>query len=76
MDTEQISSPRLPQSKLYLKIIGILYISEHLNMQILSNEIEKVLKNNHIFNSIILASKPKIIKILPKSDMAIVWINI
>jgi len=76
MDAEQISSPRLPQSKLYLKIIGILYISEHSNVRILSNEIEKVLKNNHIFNSIILVSKPKIIKILPKSDMAIVWINI
>ena len=73
---KQISSPRLLQSKLYLKIISILYISEHSNVQILSDEIKKILKNNHIFNDIVLAFKPRIIKILPKSDIAIVWIDI
>jgi len=31
-DTEQVFSPRLPQSKSYLKIIGILYISKYSNM--------------------------------------------
>ena len=75
-DTDQISSPRLPQSKLYLKIVGILYISEHWNVWILPNEVEGILKANHVFNNIILASKPRIIKILPKSDMVIIWINI
>ena len=30
----------------------------------------------YIFNNIILALKPRIIKVSPKSDMAIVWINI
>jgi len=30
-DVENVSSPRLPQSKSYLKIIGILYISEKMN---------------------------------------------
>ena len=71
-DMEQISSSRLPQSKLYLKIIGIPYISKHSNVQILSDEIEKILKNNYIFNGIVLASKPRIIKVSPKSDIAIV----
>jgi len=30
-DADQVSSPRLPQSKSYLKIVGILYISERTN---------------------------------------------
>jgi len=73
---DQISSLRLPQSKLYLKIIGILYISELSNVQISPNKVESILKTNHIFNNIILASKPRIMKILPKSDIAIIWIDI
>ena len=75
-DVEQISSSRLPQPKLYLKIIGIPYISKHSNVWILSNKIKKILKNNHIFNGIALTSKSRIIKVLPKLDMAIVWIDI
>ena len=75
-DAEQVSSPRLPQSKSYLKIIGIPYISERSNIWILSDEIENILKNNHIFNNIILTSKPQVIKVLPKSNMAIIWIDI
>ena len=75
-DIEQISTPRLPQSKLYLKIVGISYISEHLNMLIMSEEVENTLKVNHVFNDIILASKLRIIKVSPKLDMTIIWINI
>ena len=67
-----ISFPRLPQSKSYLKIIGILYYVNSSNMHISSEDIERILKNNHIFNDIILASRPHIIKVSPKSDMAIV----
>ena len=75
-DAEQISSPRLPQSKSYLKIIGIPYNSENTNSCISSDNVESILKSNHIFNNIILTSKPRIIKISPKSDMAIIWIDI
>ena len=32
--------------------------------------------NNHIFNDIVLASRPRVIKVLPKLDMAIIWIDI
>jgi len=73
---EQIESPRLSQSKLYLKIIGILYLSKHTSSCITSDDIENFLKNNHIFNDIVLASKPRVIKVSPKSDMAIIWIDI
>ena len=75
-DVENVSLPRLLQSKSYLKIIGILYISKKINNQISSDDIENVLKNNHLFNDIVLASKPCIIKVSPKSNMAIIWINI
>ena len=45
-------------------------------MYISSEDIKHILKNNHIFNNIILASRPHIIKVSPKSDMAVVWIDI
>jgi len=67
---------QLPQFKSYLKIVGIPFNSEKTNSHILSNEIENVLENNHSFNNIVLASKPCVIKVSSKSDMAIVWINI
>jgi len=75
-DVEQILSSRLPQSKSYLKIIGISYNSENVNSHISSDNVESILKSNHIFNDIILVSKPCIIKVFPKSDMAIIWIDI
>ena len=71
-DAEQVSSPRLLQSKSYLKIIGILYINKKTNSCISSDNIKNVLKNNHLFNDIILASKPWVIKLSPKSNMAII----
>jgi len=75
-NTDKVSLARLPQSKLYLKIIGIPFISEKTNSRISSDKIEDIFKNNHLFNNIVLASKPYIIKVSPKSDMAIIWINI
>jgi len=75
-NADQISFPRLPQSKSYLKIIGISYLNEHSNMYISSEDIEKILKNNHIFNDIVLASRPRVVKVSSKSGMAIIWIDI
>ena len=69
---DQINSPRLPQSKLYLKIISIPYLSEVSNFHLLSDKVEIILKANHIFNNIVLALKPKVIKFSPKLDMSIV----
>jgi len=57
-DADQVSLPRLLQSKSYLKIVGIPYISKKTNSQILSDNIENVLKNNHLFNDIVFTSKP------------------
>jgi len=73
----QVEDSRLPKSKSYLKIIGIPFYP-HSNSQekLTSSDIKTVLKQNHIFNNISLTSKPRIIKVSPKSDMAIVWLDI
>ena len=68
--------PCLPQLKFYLKIIGISYLIKNINAPINSDVIETILKNNHIFNTALIASKLCIIKVLPKSDMAIVQLDI
>ena len=72
---DSIAPSRLSQLKSYLKIISISYFVNKLNMCISSKDIEHILKNNYIFNNIV-ASKMRIIKVLFKSDMAIVWIDI
>ena len=73
----QVEEPHLPKSKSYLKIIGIPFFS-HANSQekLTSNDIEMILEQNHIFNNISLVSKPRVIKVSLKSDMAIVWLDI
>ena len=74
-NTDKVSLAWLPQSKSYLKIVCIPFNSKKTNSHISSDEIENVLKNNHLFNNIVLASKLHVIKVSPKSNMAIVWID-
>jgi len=71
-----ITTSRLSQLKSYLKIVGIPYYVDKSNTCISLKDIECTLKNSHIFNNIIFTSKPRIIKISPKLDMAIIWIDI
>ena len=77
VNTLQVKEPQLPKSKSYLKIIGIPFYL-HVNSQeyLSSSDIESILKQNHIFNNISLASRPRVIKVSPKSDISIVWIDI
>jgi len=74
--TDQIELPRLPQSKSYLKIVSIPYLSEVTNTYLSSDNVEKILKANRIFNNIVLALKPRVIKVTFKSDISIIWIDI
>jgi len=64
----------LPKSKLYLKIIGLPHMMEQ--GVITPDTIESVLKELYLFKDIILASKPCIIKVFPKSDMTVIWVDI
>jgi len=45
-------------------------------MPIKLDDVESIIKITHVFNDVTLASKPRVIKAFPKSDMAIVWIDI
>ena len=76
INSNEVNSPRLFQSKLYLKVISLLYFQENTITTINSNVIENILKENYIFNNISLALKSKVIKISLKSNIAIIWIDI
>ena len=74
INSSLIESPRLPKSKSYMKIIGLPY---KINQDVISSDfIEGVLKETHLFNGVVLASKPCVIKASPKSDMAVIWVDI
>ena len=76
INLDSIKSPYLLMSKSYLKIIGLPYILEQTNSSVTPDIIKSIIKEMHIFNNIILALKSCIVKASPKSDMAIVWVNI
>jgi len=74
INLDSIESPCLPKSKSYMKIIGLPYSSE---LGVMSPDIiEGVLKNSHLFKNTTLALKPHVIKASPKSDKAVVWVDI
>ena len=75
VNTNNISPPWLPQSKSYLKILGIPYLTNN-GTPIAHNQIEEIIKRIHLFNNVILVSSPPVIKTSPKSDIAVIWINI
>lgn len=76
LDIKDIQDAQLPQSKSYLKILGILYLIKNTSTSIDFNVIEDIIKASHIFNDVKIAFKSHICKVSPKSDMAIVWIDI
>ena len=76
MDPKNIQEAHLPQSKSYLKILGISYLLEGTNIPIDSSVIESIIKATHIFNDIKITSKLHVVKVSPNSDMAIIWIDI
>ena len=72
MNVNNVQGTQLLQSKSYLKILSILYLIGSTNTLINTNIIETIIKTTHIFNNIQIASKLRVIKVSPKSDMAIV----
>ena len=72
IEANQVQSARLSQSESYLKIIDIPYLSEATNTCIILDNVERISKNNHIFNNVILVLKPRIIKVSPKLDIVII----
>ena len=72
IDSSNITSLRLLQSKYYLKILDIPYLVDNINLPIILNIIMWVIKIAYLFKDTILASHPYVIKASLKSDMAIV----
>jgi len=69
----QVEEPQLPKLKSYLKIIGIpFYPYDNSQECLMSSDIKTILKQNQIFDNISLASKPRVIKVSPKSNMSII----
>jgi len=52
------NTPYLPQSKSYLKIIGISYFLENTNTSISTDVIKMIIEDNYIFNNTAVALKP------------------
>lgn len=76
IDSNEIISPRLFQSKSYLKILDIPYLIKDTNLPIFADIIKIVIKSTYIFNNTVLAFRPQIIKVSLKLDMAIIWVDI
>ena len=74
VDSEDVMATKLPQSKSYIKILGILYIIEDINAPISFKIVEYILQSTHIFNDVVLTSKSRVIKASPKLDMVVIWI--
>ena len=55
VNVSDIMSPRLPQLKLYLKILSISYFVESTNLSVTSDIIERVIKISYIFDDTVLA---------------------
>ena len=72
VNLNDIISPKLSQSKFYLKILDISYFIDNTNLSIIFDIIKRVIKITYIFNNIVLASYPQVIKIFSKSNMTIV----
>ena len=69
-----IEVPRLPKSKSYMKIVRLPYNSK---LEVVTPDfIEGILKEIHLFKDVTLASKPHVIKVSPKSNKAVVWMDI
>lgn len=76
INSDEVHISHFFQSKSYLKITSIPYLLENTNTSISSNVVKSIIKSNHIFNNITVASKPYIIKVSSKLDIAIIWLDI
>ena len=72
VNSNNAMSSRLLQSKSYLKILDIPYLWKDANLSVTPNIIERVIKSTHIFDDTVLASYPQVIKVSPKSDIAVI----
>ena len=68
--------PRLPQSKSFLKVLGIHYWDSKTSLPITPAQVAEALSSSPLFEGVTLASMPRIMKASPSSDMSVIWIDI
>ena len=68
--------PRLPQSKSFLKVLGVPYWDSKTSLPVTPAQVAEVLSSSPLFEGITLASMPRIMKASPSSDMSVIWIDI
>ena len=64
--------PRLPQSKSFLKVLGIPYWDSKSSLPITPAQVAEALSSSPLFEGVTLASMPCIMKASPSSDMSII----
>jgi len=48
---------------------------KNMNTPLSLNVVEIIIKSNHIFNNIAIVLRPKVIKVLPRLDIGIIWLD-
>ena len=76
LNASTVVEPCLPQSKSFLKILGVPYWGNNASIPITQAQVEAVIANTPVFEGVVLASCPRIMKASPSSDMSVIWIDI
>ena len=63
--------PRLPQSKSFLKVLGVLYWDSKTSLPVTPVQVAEALSSSPLFEGVTLASMPHIMKASPSSDMTL-----
>jgi len=71
-----VVEPCLPQSKSFLKILGVSYWGNNSSLPITQAQVESIIANTPVFEGVVLASCPCIMKVSPSSDISVIWIDI
>jgi len=64
--------PRLPQSKSFLKVLGVLYWDSKTSLPVTPAQVAEALSSSPLFESITLVSMSCIMKASPSSDMSVI----
>ena len=68
--------PHLPQSKSFLKVLGIPYWDSKSSLSVTPAQMAEALSSSPLFEGVTLAFMPCIIKASPSSDIFVIWIDI
>ena len=68
--------PRLPQFKSFLKVLDVPYWDSKTFFPVTPAQVAEALSSSPLFEGVILASMPPIMKVSPSSNISVIWIDI